>query len=286
METKLTFYKVIKDNEAKDGGHFNYSNYLPKGSHKGKWVPRLKNLISCKKGYHVTPYWNMFFNSGCTIYKVEVKGMLKNSDTGVKDKYVCETIRLVKKFVPPMVNKNNTGDSNTGHSNTGDSNTGHRNTGHGNTGDSNTGHGNTGHSNTGDRNAGNENTGHRNTGYWNTGDSNTGHRNAGHGNTGDSNTGDWNAGNENTGHFNTTTPENITVFNKKCARKIWDKVRKPNFIYFNVKDDNYKKSFQNSFNETTNGDVKLLLKLPNFDYKVFEKISGISEKMIDIRLKG
>ena len=77
----------------------------------------------------------------------------------------------------------------------------------------------------------------------------------------------------------------INVFNKPCNLKDWDSVCKPDFIYFTV-DKGYKESFIESFNKTTKEDVLLLLNLPNFDYNVFEDISGISKTMIENKIKG
>jgi hypothetical protein len=171
-------------------------------------------------------------------------------------------------------------DSNTGNWNTGDSNTGNRNTGDSNTGDSNTGNWNTGDWNTGDWNTGNWNTGYWNTGERNTGDSNTGYRN-----TGDSNTGNWNTCDKETGFFNTRESDTIRVFNSEVNRKEWENTEKPSFIYFELEGD-YKESFKKSFDNTTKKDVGLLLKLPNFDYKVFKEISGISKAMINKKLRG
>jgi len=178
----------------------------------------------------------------------------------------------------------NTGDRNTGHWNTGHWNTGDQNTGDRNTGDQNTGDQNTGDQNTGDQNTGDQNTGNRNTGHWNTGNRNTGHWNTGHWNTGDRNTGRWNTSDFNTGFFNTKEVETINVFNKDCRKEVWDKCEKPNFICFDIEED-YQKSFIKSFRNATKEDVKLLIKLPNFDYAVFEEISGISEDMIKKKLR-
>ena len=141
--------------------------------------------------------------------------------------------------------------------------------------------------NTGNKNTGDYNTGDRNTGDRNTGNSNTGDRNTGDFNTGDRNTGDFNTGNWNTGCFNTTTPTKMLIFEKKCTRKSWDKTIKPTFIYFTLlKDKTYQESFTSSFNNITDvEEIKLLLKLPNFNYTIFEKISGISKKMINDKLK-
>jgi hypothetical protein len=123
------------------------------------------------------------------------------------------------------------------------------------------------------------NTGNRNTGYSNTGYSNTGNRNTGY-----SNTGNWNNSNFNTGFFNTEEVKVIKVFNKDCEKNIWDNCRKPNFIYFDIGKD-YKESFKKSFEKATKEDVNLLIKLPNFNYKVFEEISGITKKMIKEKLQ-
>ena len=242
----MKLYKVISENlMAKDGGSFDYSKYVPKGEKKGKWTPKIKDISLCNVGYHVTPYWNMFLdNESNIIFEVECKGLIIEKGIGVVDKFVCESIRFVKQITPDFDKKMNTGNWNTGDNNTGDSN----------------------------------------TGFWNTGFRNTGDSNTGDWNTGNWNTGNWNTGFRNTGFFNTITPEKILVFNGECDREIWNKYKKPNFIYFNLKED-YKKSFVESFEKTTKEDVELLVKLPNFDYKIFEEISGISKKMIMRKLK-
>ena len=225
----MKLYKVLKNNKAKDGGNFDYTKYLPTKTKKGKWTPIIKDILLCDKGYHVTPYWNMFYETGAQIFEVETKNVQETEEVGVIDKYVCESIRLVKEVFFTF-DKN---------------------------------------SNTGNRNTGNSNTGYKNTGYKNTGNSNTG---------------DCNTGNSNTGFFNTITPETILIFNKEYSRTEWNKFNKPDFIYFKPKED-YKKAFIESFNKTTKEDVKLLLKLPNFDYVIFEEISSITKAMITKKLK-
>ena len=259
----MKFYKVIsKDNKAMHGGNFDYTDYLPKSDKAGKWLPIIDNIKECEKGYHVTNYWNMWLESKDNkIFEVEVKELLdKKESVGVIEKYVCGSFRFLKEIKVTFDEKQNTGHGNTGYWNTGDCNTGHRNTG-----DCNTGYGNTGHLNTGDRN--------------------TGHRNTGDCNTGDRNTGDWNTSNYNTGFFNTEEVKVIKVFNKECDKKVWDNCKKPFFIYFDLSKD-YKKSFKESFNKATREDVELLINLPNFDYKVFEEISGITKLMINKKLNG
>jgi len=295
----MKLYKVLnKDLQAKDGGTFDYTEYV----NSGKSVPRIDDISLCNKGYHVTEYWNMWIDKETNrIFEIEAEDLEEGDSVGVIEKHVCKSFKFVKEVIVKYDNNSNTGNrntgnSNTGNSNTGNSNTGNSNTGDWNTGDWNTGDWNTGDSNTGDRNTGNWNTGYSNTGDWNTGDSNTGDWNTGNRNTGDSNTGDWNTGNRNTGNwnncnyetgfFNTIQSETVRIFNKDCDRKLWEESKKPNFIYFNLEaGKTYKECFQKSFEFASKEDVELLLNLPNFDYKAFEEISGITKKMIQKKLK-
>ena len=242
----MKLYKVIKNNKAKDSGKFDYSKYLPNGKKKGKWTPTIKNIELCEKGYHVTPYWNMFYEEGSKIYEVEAKGMKKRENAvGVIEEYVCKSIRLVKEIKPKFDEKSNTGDYNTGYCNTGDCNTGNRNTGDYNTGD------------------------------YNTGDYNTGYCNTGYCNTGNRNTGDWNGkgGNYQTGCFNTKEPEYFELFNKPIARDKYEKINFPPWLFFNT---NWKDAFKKASKE----EIQKTIELPNFDYKIFREITGITKKMI------
>ena len=234
----------------------------------------------------------------------------------------------IKYFDLSLSNLFNSGLSNSGHRNSGHRNSGHRNSGHSNSGDWNSGHRNSGHSNSGDwntgyRNSGDWNTGHRNSGHSNSGDWNTGHRNSGDSNSGDwnsgysnsghsnsgdsnsghSNSGDSNSGDWNNGFFNSTKPKTINVFNKDCDFGIWEKAKKPDFIYnillnkwvsfSNMTDEekiqypkafvcdgylktySYKEAWNNAYKRASKEDVELLKALPNFDSETFEEITGI-----------
>ena len=245
----MTYYKVIsKDNKSCHGGDFDWTPYLPKGTKPGKWTPEIKDTEECYKGYHVTQFWNMLYKEDCRIFECEVKGCTYGEQPGVIEKEVCSSIRLVKEIFPVFDKNLNTGDSNTGYCNTGDRNTGD--------------------SNTGDRNTGYWNTGNRNTGYSNTGSRNTGSRN-----TGSWNTGDWNKGNRNTGFFNTIDPD-IQVFNSPCKRENWENANKPGFIYFDL-NGTYEESWRKAYDSASDEEKLLLVKLPNFNAKVFQEISGI-----------
>ena len=213
------YYKVIgADNKSCHGGHFDWEDYLPKDGKPGKWTPKIGNIVACERGYHVTEYWNMWYNGGCRVFECEADGVVMDDVVGVVNKVVCQRVRLIEEMVPAIDTESNTGsyntgdyntgDCNTGSYNTGDRNTGHHNTGDHNTGacntgDHNTGNYNTGGCNTGDRNTGGCNTGGCNTGDCNTGDCNTGYRNTGSCNTGNRNTGNYSTGEHNTGNRNT-----------------------------------------------------------------------------------
>jgi len=299
----MTWYKVLdKYAKAKDGGSFDYTEYLPNGKLAGQLVPAIPKdkLKECSWGYHVTKYWNMFLSdSSNIILEVEPVDLIENDIAGVNEKAVCGSFKIIKQHTFTFDTNSNTGDNNTGNWNTGYSNTGYRNTGNRNTGYSNTGYSNTGYSNTGDnntgysntgdwntgyRNTGNRNTGYSNTGYSNTGDNNTGDNNTGYSNTGDSNTGNWNTANKHVGSFNTVAPKECYLFNKKISMKVYNGIQFPSYFYFELKTD-YKKSWQDSFNATTKKQVEQTIKLPNFSYKVFEEITGITKKMIEVKLK-
>ena len=229
------YYKVLTKNGKSTYANFDYSQYLPKNGNAGKWLPEINDLEICERGYHITKYWNMWYEEGARIYEVEYKGMLTIQDhCGVEEKAVCKTIRLLRdateELVPGLKGNYNTGDCNTGY---------------------------------------------RNTGDWNTGDYNTGNCNTGYRNTGDYNTGDYN-----TGYFNTTTPK-VRIFNEETDLK-FDDIDFPNWIYVNSPK---KDAFREAFIKASLDDVEKTLKLPNFDYAIFEEITGISKNDFDKKLR-
>jgi hypothetical protein len=251
-----------------------------------------RGFHACKKCSDIFNYYS--FDPNLTIIaEVELSGTIID-DGGDK---VCASEIVVLSTIDwgyALENLCNTGNSNTGGWNTGHRNTGYRNTGYRNTGDWNTG---------------NSNTGDWNTGDWNTGDWNTGNRN-----TGDRNTGDWNTGGWNTGYFNSDTPK-VRIFGKETTIPRGDIVF-PEFLFFNLKTtqwvaecdmtkeekecykehetlggylkiypDSYKDCFIESFDKNCDKkQAKQLIELPNFDYKIFEEISGITEEMINKRI--
>ena len=180
------------------------------------------------------------------------------------------------------------------------------NSGNCNSGNRNSGNSNSGNTNSGDCNSGNRNSGNTNSGYWNSGDSNSGDSNSGY-----SNSGNWNSGNWNSGYFNIDIPK-VRIFGLETEVKRGDIIF-PDYLYFSLtnwidfddmsdqeKKENsfaeytngylkiyeYKEAFMNSFNVADLDDIKKTLELPNFDYEIFETISGISKDDFDRRLNG
>jgi len=263
----------------------------------------------CKNGFHfhenrfdIFRYYN---KKDSKVLEVEAAGEIVTGS----DKSVCSDIKIIKVLTNDEIDilcnlVSNTGLHNSGYRNSEDNNSGDRNSGNSNSGDSNSGYRNSGGSNSGDRNSGDRNSGNSNSGYSNSGDSNSGYRNSGDRNSGDSNSGDWNSGYSNNGFFNTEKITTINIFNKPCRVDVWEKSLKPNFIYFDLttwvselemteqeKKDHehfhctggylktleYKEAWKLSWNKKIHGDIELLEALPNFNWKVFTKISGINK---------
>jgi len=160
-----------------------------------------------------------------------------------------------------------------------------------------------GYRNSGDYNSGDYNSGYGNSGNRNSGNRNSGNRNSGNYNSGDCNSGNYNSGDYNSGYFNSETPEDILVFNKPVSRDVWNNTKKPQFIsnvnlcfwvdasemtdaekiadpdfYVRggcLRNRDYKEVWKIAWDNRQQDDERILRQLPNFDAKVFEKITGI-----------
>jgi hypothetical protein len=205
----------------------------------------------------------------------------------------------------------NAGNQNLGNQNLGDQNTGNRNLGHWNAGHWNAGHWNAGNQNLGNQNAGNQNLGNQNTGnqnlgHWNTGNQNLGDQNTGNQNLGDQNTGHWNTTNKSNGIFCTIEPK-IKIFNidsnftlSEFENSKYYLALNSEYFEFNkwVNFDNmslkeikdhpysekmggylksipYKTACKIWWNKLTNENKEIIKSIPNFDSKIFKKITGI-----------
>ena len=204
----------------------------------------------------------------------------------------------------------NSGDRNSGYRNSGDMNSGSWNSGSCNSGNRNSGSWNSGscnsgYKNSGSCNSGSCNSGDRNSGSWNSGSWNSGDRNSGDRNSGSCNSGSWNSGNRNSGFFNSDEP-NIRMFNKDTNLKRGD-INIPSWCYFSLtvwvshdtateeekekykreietfggylKTLEYKEAWKLAWSKASKEEHKQLLKLPNWNNKVFIEITGIDAEL-------
>jgi hypothetical protein len=67
----------------------------------------------------------------------------------------------------------------------------------------------------------------------------------------------------------------------------YEKLNFPDWFYFEIlpDDKDLYKSWIKSFQTTNKEQLKKTIALPNFDFKVFQKITGITKKMIMEKLK-
>ena len=184
-----------------------------------------------------------------------------------------------------------------------------------NSGDWNSGNFNSGDYNSGNRNSGNRNSGDWNSGDWNSGNKNSGDWNSGNRNSGDCNSGDWNSGNFNSGGFNSgswnsgffnSDEPDIRMFNKDTNLKRGD-INIPLWCYFSLtvwvshdtateeekekykreietcggylKTLEYKEAWKLAWGKASKEEHKQLLKLPNWNNKVFREITGIDAEL-------
>lgn len=299
------YYKVIAQNGLSPTKSFDYSDYLPKNGTAGKWLPEIENAEIRKSGYYASKYWNMWYVEGARIYEVEVEGVEKSETFGVEKQICCARMRLLKDVTEELLatlapeeaqNKAvqdrpyntgifNTGIGNTGSFNPGNFNTGNRNTGNLNSGDFNTGDSNSGIDNVGDNNhgsanvgcnnIGHSNTGNGNVGSFNTGDFNRGYANCGSFNKGNRNVGNWNIGSYNAGFFN-TEDSCVRMFNRPTNIKI-SELKLPKWLNF--------RDPKSAFFKAENSEVEAALNLPNFDFEIFEKVTGISKSDFEKKLE-
>jgi hypothetical protein len=307
-------YKVLSNGKSCHGGEFEWS--LPEDGKPGEWTPIIDDAIMCERGYHLTTHYAHWSDKN-DVKVYEAEGDVVEFDG--HDKVVCSRARLLKRVENPFSDENNnsgdrnsgkrnsghmnsgnhnsgqrnSGDRNFGNRNSGDRNSGKRNSGHWNSGNYNSGYRNSGDRNSGDRNSGHRNSGNYNSGYWNSGHGNSGNYNSGNNNSGNHNSGQRNSGNCNSGSWNSgngnyrylCTQTSPTYLFNKPVPKGWD-VRFPDWMYFELLPEGYEASWQDAFLYASVEGVKKLINLPNFDFKVFEEISSITEKQIRNKLEN
>ncbi len=300
MGAEIKYYKVLRADALSPTKNFDYAPYLPKGDIPGEWMPEIPDAQIRKNGYYVAKHWNFWFEENACIYEVEVRGLVAEEVFGAQKQACCKQIRLLKDVTEELIKEhfanasdkswnigignigsknigsNNVGKFNIGNRNTGDLNLGDFNTGDSNTGLDNVGDNNKGSANTGCHNIGHSNSGHYNVGSYNAGSNNIGSCNAGSFNKGNFNVGKWNIGKYQTGYFNTQEPC-VRMFNKPTNLKA-SEIKLPTWL--NSKD------IKNAFANASKEEIVATLNLPNFDYKIFEEITGISKSDFDVKLQS
>jgi hypothetical protein len=89
----MAYYKVLAADgiSPQHGGLGKW--FIPKGKRMGKWMPAIKDIQPCARGYHFVnieqlPQW-----LGPTLYEIEVRGQIIHE----ADKSVAEQARLIRK---------------------------------------------------------------------------------------------------------------------------------------------------------------------------------------------
>ena len=257
----------------------------------GKTFKHDGNIKMCGAGFHfcqkARDCFNYYrFDNQNKVAEIEAIGRVETSG----NKSVTDEIKIVREIPwQELLTIVNEGNDCTGFCNTGDKNTGDKNTGSYNTGNCNTGDWNTGSYNTGDKNTGNCNTGDRNTG--------------------DRNTGDWNVGNWNTGFFNTNdgvlfafnkplkmsrseflNNKGVAILNWNYENNWWiysknmtyeEKAAHPEHTTTGgyLKTVSFKEACKIMWDKLTDKEKAEVTKIPNFDSKIFEEITGIKVEM-------
>ena len=92
----MTYYKSLSaDGCSCSGGHSKWSlpTQLEDGTYKpGRWMPRIKDIVPCERGYHVFQRKDILSWVNATLYEAEVRG--ETIDHG--DKIVAESCRLLR----------------------------------------------------------------------------------------------------------------------------------------------------------------------------------------------
>lgn len=265
----------------------------------GKSYHHKGNIEICSQGFHAcvraVDCFNYYdFMPGNKVAEVLCWGQLEETEDD--SKLCCSNIQIVKELSWWEV----LGLCNTGHCNTATRNSGNYNSGDWNSGNGNSGNMNSGYCNSGSGNSGYMNSGLCNSGSWNSGDRNSGNCNSG----------DWNSGYYNSGCFNTPAQKQIFCFNKLTKKQ---KIEFPFFLFFDLtewvpvsmmtageklnhpecdciggylKRYDYKEAFRKSFLDAKQkknwpDELAKLKAIPNFDYEIFEEISGISKEELE-----
>ena len=90
----MIYYKVLAvDGVSPQHGGFG-KWFVPKGERVGKWMPAIKDISLCSRGYHFVTLEQLPKCVGPTLYEIEVRGQIIHAS----DKSVAEQARLVRRI--------------------------------------------------------------------------------------------------------------------------------------------------------------------------------------------
>ena len=89
----MTYYKVLAVDgvSPQHGGSGKW--FIPKGKRMGKWMPAIKDIQPCARGYHFVNIEQLPRWIGPTLYEIEVRGQVIHEEY----KSVAEQARLIRK---------------------------------------------------------------------------------------------------------------------------------------------------------------------------------------------
>ena len=94
----MKYYKFITKENLGPYSNFDYTEYLPKGKRKGKWLPAIEDeLETCKIGYHACKPDQLLEWCNAKLYEVEYKDE-PVEDSEDSDKVNGNQIRFVKQI--------------------------------------------------------------------------------------------------------------------------------------------------------------------------------------------
>ncbi len=89
-EPQYAYKYLDTDGTASNGGSGKW--YLPHGTRPGKWMPIIKDIVPCERGYHLCRIQDLLKWSGTTLWKVEYRGVFLVHDDS---KIVAQQARLI-----------------------------------------------------------------------------------------------------------------------------------------------------------------------------------------------
>ena len=293
-------YKAFNENLKCRGFQFEVGKTYKTNAEKGKLELCTDTVFHFCRELHKIEAVSNYTISNSRVCEVIAEGDIVTDG----DKYGTNKITILREIPKEELKKYNCGNSgncNSGDWNSGDWNSGNRNSGNRNSGNCNSGDCNSGNWNSGNCNSGNCNSGDWNSGNRNSGNCNSGNWNSGNRNSGNWNSGDWNSGDWNSGLFNSDEPC-VRMFNKMTKEKRIN-IRIPSWLYFDLtvwvshdtateeekaehkteietcggflKVIEYKQAWRIAWDKVGKEKHKELLKLPNWNNKIFEEITGI-----------